>query len=62
MNLRRIEVFERRWAQAILQTALDRLRQEYATRGQAALFEFCRTISLANRADAPTRNWVRTWA
>jgi RNA polymerase sigma-70 factor (ECF subfamily) len=33
------QVFERRWAQAILQTALDRLRQEYTARGQAALFE-----------------------
>ena len=34
-----IEVFDRRWAQSILQTALDRLRQEYATRGQGALFD-----------------------
>lgn len=34
-----IEVFDRRWAQGILQTALDRLRQEYDTRGQAALFD-----------------------
>ena len=33
------QVFERRWAQAVLQTALDRLREEYAARGQAALFE-----------------------
>ncbi len=33
------QVFERRWAQAVLQTALDRLRGEYAARGQAALFE-----------------------
>jgi RNA polymerase sigma factor (sigma-70 family) len=33
------QVFERRWAQAVLQTALDRLRGEYAERGQAALFE-----------------------
>ena len=34
-----IEVFDRRWAQGILQTALDRLRQEYATLGQVALFD-----------------------
>jgi RNA polymerase sigma factor (sigma-70 family) len=34
-----IEVFDRRWAQRILQTALDRLRQEYGTRGEAALFD-----------------------
>jgi RNA polymerase sigma factor (sigma-70 family) len=34
-----IEVFDRRWAHGVLQTALDRLRQEYATRGQAALFD-----------------------
>jgi RNA polymerase sigma-70 factor (ECF subfamily) len=33
------QVFERRWAQAVLQTALDRLREEYAARGQIALFE-----------------------
>ncbi len=33
------QVFERRWAQAILQTALNRLREEYAARGQTALFE-----------------------
>jgi len=33
------QVFERRWAQAVLQTALDRLREEYAARDQGALFE-----------------------
>ena len=33
------QVFERRWAQAILQTALDRLREEFAGRGQSVLFE-----------------------
>jgi RNA polymerase sigma-70 factor (ECF subfamily) len=33
------EVFERRWAQAVLQTALDRLRGEYSAKGQARLFE-----------------------
>src|SRR6185369_10718538 len=31
------QVFERRWAQAVLQAALDRLREEYAERDQAAL-------------------------
>jgi len=33
------QVFERRWAQAILQTALDRLRAEYLARDQTALFQ-----------------------
>ncbi len=33
------QVFERRWAQAMLQAALDRLRAEYAARGQTDLFE-----------------------
>jgi RNA polymerase sigma-70 factor (ECF subfamily) len=33
------QVFERRWAQTVLQTALDRLGEEYVARGQAALFE-----------------------
>lgn len=32
------QVFERRWAQAILQTALDRLREEFMARDQGALF------------------------
>jgi len=33
------QVFERRWAQTVLQMALDRLRIEYTARGQRALFE-----------------------
>ena len=33
------QVFERRWAQTVLQTALDRLSEEHAARGQATLFE-----------------------
>ena len=33
------QVFERRWAQAVLQAALNRLREEYADRGQAAIFQ-----------------------
>ena len=33
------QVFERRWAQAVLQAALDCLRGEYSARGQATLFE-----------------------
>jgi RNA polymerase sigma-70 factor (ECF subfamily) len=33
------QVFERRWAQAVLQKALDRLREEFLARGQGALFE-----------------------
>lgn len=32
-------VFERRWAQTVLQRALNRLREEYAARGQAGLFK-----------------------
>jgi len=33
------QVFERRWAQAVLQTALDRLRGEFVKRDQGRLFE-----------------------
>lgn len=33
------QVYERRWAQAVLQGALGRLREEYTARGQMALFE-----------------------
>lgn len=33
------QVFERRWAQTVMQTALDRLRAEFVARDQGALFE-----------------------
>jgi RNA polymerase sigma-70 factor (ECF subfamily) len=33
------QVFERRWAQAVMQRALDRLRQEFVARDQGALFD-----------------------
>lgn len=33
------QVFERRWAQTVLQAALNRLREEYSARGQTALFD-----------------------
>lgn len=33
------QIFERRWAQTVMQTSLDRLREEYAERGQTALLE-----------------------
>jgi RNA polymerase sigma-70 factor (ECF subfamily) len=33
------QVFERRWAQAVMQRALDRLREEFVARDQGALFE-----------------------
>jgi RNA polymerase sigma-70 factor (ECF subfamily) len=32
------QVFERRWAQTVMQTALDRLAGEFQSRGQSALF------------------------
>lgn len=33
------EVFDRRWAQTVMQAAVDHLREEYVARGQAELFE-----------------------
>lgn len=33
------QVFERRWAQTVMQTALNRLREEFAARDQSVLFE-----------------------
>ena len=57
-----IEVFDRRWAQGILQTALDGCARNTPHVGKPPCSMFCKTTSLANRADAPTRNWVRTWA
>jgi RNA polymerase sigma-70 factor (ECF subfamily) len=38
-NLTPDQVFERRWAQAVMQTALDRLREEYTAREESALFD-----------------------
>ena len=33
------QLFERRWARALMTQAMERLRQDYTARGQAALFE-----------------------
>jgi RNA polymerase sigma factor (sigma-70 family) len=33
------QVFERRWAQTVMQAALDRLREEFTARNQEALFD-----------------------
>jgi len=33
------QVFERRWAQAVMQRAPNQLREEYVARGQGILFD-----------------------
>jgi RNA polymerase sigma factor (sigma-70 family) len=38
-NLSPDQVFERRWAQAVFQKALNRLRDEYATNGRSLFFD-----------------------
>ncbi len=38
------KAFERRWAQTVLDQALARLRSEYATAGEAALYEVLKTF------------------
>jgi RNA polymerase sigma-70 factor (ECF subfamily) len=45
--------FERRWAQTVLQTVLNRLREEYAALGKAAFFDVLKEIHPADR-DAPS--------
>jgi RNA polymerase sigma factor (sigma-70 family) len=40
------EVFERRWAQSVMQTALNRLRAEYAARNQTELFDLLQNHQL----------------
>jgi RNA polymerase sigma factor (sigma-70 family) len=46
-------LFERRWALAVLDQVLARLKQDYADRGGAELFEALKG-SLAGEADSPT--------
>jgi RNA polymerase sigma-70 factor (ECF subfamily) len=43
------KLFERRWALALLQEVLGRLREEYATRGKEALFERLRGFLAGER-------------
>jgi len=38
------QVFERRWAQALMERAVDRLRGEYADRGKMALYEVLKDV------------------
>jgi len=38
------QIFERRWAQTVMERALNRLRQEYEADGKAALFEELKDI------------------
>jgi RNA polymerase sigma-70 factor (ECF subfamily) len=43
------QAFEWRWAQALMERGLERLREEYAARGQAALFEALKDIQPGER-------------
>ncbi len=38
------EIFERRWAEAVMKKAMEQLRADYATRGQAALFDVLKDL------------------
>ena len=53
------QVFERRWAQTILQTALERLHEEFAGRGQSVLFELLQDYPAPRAGRAVLRATVR---
>ncbi|MCI0540076.1 MAG: ECF-type sigma factor [Verrucomicrobiales bacterium] len=50
------QVFELRWAQALLQRVLNRLRDEYQVRDQAGCSNGCRITSRTSQAGKPTPN------
>lgn len=45
------QVFERRWAQTLMERAVDRLRAEYAERGKAAMYELLKDIQPGERGE-----------
>jgi DNA-directed RNA polymerase specialized sigma24 family protein len=47
------KIFERRWASALLQRTMLRLRNEYTSRGKAALFEELKGTLIETRGSAP---------
>jgi RNA polymerase sigma-70 factor (ECF subfamily) len=46
-------LFDRRWAQTVLEQALDRLRQEYAEAGKTALFDALQHLHPGHDGPAP---------
>ena len=53
------QVFERRWAQRLMERAVERLRQEYAEDGKAALFEQLQELQPGERG---ARNYAEIGA
>lgn len=45
------QVFERRWAQALMERAVDRLRQEYQDEGKMDLFQTLKDLQPGERGD-----------
>jgi len=45
------QVFDRRWAQAVLENSLHRLREEYERKGKGALFEALKDIEPGERGE-----------
>ncbi len=45
------QVFDRRWVQAVLENSLQRLREEYAAKGKAQLFELLKDIQPGERGE-----------
>jgi RNA polymerase sigma-70 factor (ECF subfamily) len=46
------QIYERRWAQAVLASAQERLREMYATKGKAALYEALKDLLLGEKSEA----------
>ena len=46
------QIYERRWAQTILECAQERLREKYAAKGNLALYEALKGLLLGEKAEA----------
>jgi len=45
------QIFERRWAQAVLETVRERLREKYQAKGKAALYDALRNLPLGEKTE-----------
>lgn len=55
------QVFERRWAQAVLEQAALRLREEYAAKGEPALYEQLKDLQLNERGALTYAQLAAQW-
>ncbi|PYK39748.1 MAG: RNA polymerase subunit sigma-24 [Verrucomicrobia bacterium] len=54
-------LYERRWALTLMEQVLRRLKNEYETGGNAALFDWLKQCYWTNRERRPARRSLRNW-